>query len=89
MGLAKNGGGGKYPKTQNICVIKHKHWVLCISFEEKSAQTKMFSNTTFSMKENQFLVHGTENEFTSVFMHLSFLEYVIIIFLRVRHQISL
>jgi len=50
--------------------MKHKLKVPCARFEE-NAQTIIFANTPFNMMGNYFLVHGTETELTSVFMHFS------------------
>ena len=46
-----------------------KHKLIFASFEENCAQTRTFSNTLLNLRDKQFIVHGPETGFTSVFMH--------------------
>jgi len=58
----KMGNNLKYPKNLNNCVIKHKLYELCPSFEENCAQTRTFSNTPFNMRGYYFLSMGQKKD---------------------------
>ena len=55
-------------KTLNNCTRKHTHKV---TFAENFTQTRIFFSTPFNLRGNHFLVHGTENRFTLIYMHFS------------------
>jgi len=59
------------PKNINNCMINNEHKLSFASFDENCTQTRIFSNTPFKWRGNHYLVHGTTNRFTSVFMHLT------------------
>jgi len=63
----------KCHKNLNNCIIKH---LLSLkkpfgSIEKIYAQTRIFYNTPYKLRGNHFLVHWTENRFTSVFMRFT------------------